>query len=148
MKDIGAILQAFAALHGLATAAPAITPDDFTGWFEAASRGRLLIPEPVRRRTPEEVLLHVLDPNREVAPDYLEYAVSLDDGGVLTGLVVAESAGGLTLRRPGGGEDTVLRSNIEAITGTGKSLMPEDLEARVSPQEMADLIAFILGVQQ
>jgi putative heme-binding domain-containing protein len=102
----------------------------------------------VQRRTPEEVLLHILDPNREVAPDYLEYAVALDDGRVLTGLVAAETAGSLTLRRAEGSEDTVLRSNIAAITGTGKSLMPEGLEARVSPPEMADLIAFILGVQQ
>ncbi len=102
----------------------------------------------VQRRTPEEVLLHVLDPNREVSPDYLEYTVELDDGRALTGLVVAESTGGLTLRRPGGEEDTVLRSNIEAVTGTGKSLMPEGLESRIKPQEMADLIAFILGLQQ
>jgi putative membrane-bound dehydrogenase-like protein len=102
----------------------------------------------VQRRTPEELLLHIIDPNREVAPDYLEYAVSLDDGRILTGLVVAESAGSLTLRRPGGAEDTVLRTNIEAIAGTGKSLMPEGLEARVSPQDMADVIAFLRGVQQ
>ena len=102
----------------------------------------------VQRRTPEEILLHILDPNREVAPDYLEYAVAIDDGRVLTGLVAAETAASLTLRRAEGSEDTVLRANIEVITGTGKSLMPEGLEARVSPPEMADLIAFILGVQQ
>jgi putative heme-binding domain-containing protein len=102
----------------------------------------------VQRRTPEEVLLHILDPNREVAPDYLEYAVELDDGRVLTGLVAAETAASLTLRRAEGLEETVLRANIEAITSTGKSLMPEGLEARISPAEMADLIAFLLGVQQ
>lgn len=102
----------------------------------------------VQRRTPEEVLLHILDPNREVAPDYLEYVVSLDDGRVVSGLVAAESAASLSLRRAGGAEDTVLRANIEAITGTGKSLMPEGLETRITPQEMADLITFILGVQQ
>jgi putative heme-binding domain-containing protein len=102
----------------------------------------------VQRRTPEEVLLHILDPNREVAPDFMEYAVGLDDGRVLSGLVVAESAGSLTLRRAEGSEDTVLRSNIDSITATGRSLMPEGLEERVSPPEMADLIAFILGIQQ
>jgi putative heme-binding domain-containing protein len=102
----------------------------------------------VQRRTPDELLLHIIDPNREVAPDYLEYAVSLDDGRILSGLIVAESAASLTLRRPGGAEDTVLRTNIEAIAGTGKSLMPEGLEARVSAQEMADVIAFLRGVQE
>ena len=102
----------------------------------------------VQRRTPEELLLHIIDPNREVAPDYFEYTVSLDDGRVLTGLIVAESPGSLTLRRPGGAEDTVLRTNIDAIAGTGKSLMPEGLETRVTPQEMADVIAFLRGVQE
>jgi putative heme-binding domain-containing protein len=102
----------------------------------------------VQRRTPNEVLLHILDPNREVAPEYLEYAVSLEDGRVASGLVVAETAVSLSLRRAGGVEDTVLRANIEAITGTRKSLMSEGLEARITPQEMADLITFILGVQQ
>jgi putative heme-binding domain-containing protein len=112
-------------------------------------RGRAVGPNlaSVQRRTPEELLLHILDPNREVAPDYLEYAVALDDGRVLTGLIAAESTGSLTLRRPGGGEETVLRANVEAVTGTGKSLMPEGLENRITPQEMADLIAYILRVQ-
>ena len=121
-----------------------------TNCHKLGERGHAVGPNlaSVQRRTPEEVLLHVLDPNREVSPDYLEYAVQMDDGRALTGLVVAESAGGLTLRRPGGEEDTVLRSNIEAVTGTGKSLMPEGLETRISPQEMADLIAFILEIQQ
>ena len=42
----------------------------------------------------------------------------------------------------------MLRTNIDDIAGTGKSLMPEGLEDRISPQEMADLIAFLLGVQE
>ena len=52
------------------------------------------------------------------------------------------------LQRGEGAEDTVLRANIEAITASGKSLMPEGLEARITPQEMTDLIAFILEVQR
>ncbi|WP_337174017.1 PVC-type heme-binding CxxCH protein [Paludisphaera sp.] len=102
----------------------------------------------VQRRTPDEVLLHIVDPNREVAPEFLEYTVAMDDGRVLSGMVAEESSSALTLRRSGGEEDTVPRSGVEAIVGTGKSLMPEGLEERIDPGEMADLIAFILGVQQ
>ena len=36
-----------------------------------------------------------------------------------------------------------LRAEIEAIKSTGKSLMPVGLERTISPQQMADLIAFI-----
>jgi putative heme-binding domain-containing protein len=97
----------------------------------------------VKHRSPEEILTHVLDPNREVSPDGTEYAVTLSDGRVLTGLLAADSEAGLTLRRAQGVEETVPRSQIEEVSGTGRSLMPEGLERTVSPQDMADLIAFL-----
>jgi putative membrane-bound dehydrogenase-like protein len=102
----------------------------------------------VQRRTPDEILIHILDPNREVAPDYLEYTIALKDGRIVTGLIAAETATGLTLRRAEAAEETVLRSEIEEITSTGKSLMPEGLEAKISVPEMADLLAFLLEIQK
>ncbi|MBX6311404.1 MAG: c-type cytochrome [Isosphaeraceae bacterium] len=102
----------------------------------------------IRRRTPDEILIHVLDPNREVAPEFLEYAITLQDGRTTTGLIASETATGLTLKRAEGASETLLRGDIEQIASTGKSLMPEGLETRISPQEMADLIAFLLELQQ
>jgi putative membrane-bound dehydrogenase-like protein len=102
----------------------------------------------VQHRTAEELLLHILDPNREVAPDYMEYTAALGDGRVLTGLLASESAGSLTLLRAEGFEETVLRSQVEGLASTGKSLMPEGLETRITTQEMADLIAFLLVLPQ
>jgi putative heme-binding domain-containing protein len=102
----------------------------------------------VQRRTAEEILIHILDPNREVAPDFVEYTVALKDGRILSGIVEAETAAGLTLKRAGGEMDTVLRRDIEAITSTGRSLMPEGLEQRISPEEMADLLTFLLEIQK
>jgi putative membrane-bound dehydrogenase-like protein len=102
----------------------------------------------VQRRTSEEVLMHILDPNREVGPDYVEYAVALNDGRVVTGLIATETATSVTLRRALGAEETVLRQNINEITSTGKSLMPEGLEKQISPQEMSDLLAFVLELQR
>jgi hypothetical protein len=37
-----------------------------------------------------------------------------------------------------------LRANILQLRSQGKSLMPEGLEAGLGPQEMADLLEFIL----
>jgi putative membrane-bound dehydrogenase-like protein len=102
----------------------------------------------VQRRTSDEILIHILDPNREVAPDFLEYTIALKDGRIVTGLIAAETATGLTLRRAEAAEETVLRSEIEEITSTGKSLMPEGLEAKISVPEMADLLAFLLEIQK
>jgi putative heme-binding domain-containing protein len=99
--------------------------------------------ETVQHRSPQEILIHVLDPNREISPQFLDYAVRLTDGRVLTGMIAAENEAGLTLRRGQRQEDQVLRSEIESLHSSGKSLMPEGLEQKISPQEMADLLAYL-----
>jgi putative heme-binding domain-containing protein len=101
----------------------------------------------MRRKTPEEILVSILDPNREVSPEFIEYLVALDDGRVVTGLVASETPGGLALRGREGAEQTVLRRNIAEIAATGKSLMPEGLENTITPPEMTDLISFLLKIQ-
>lgn len=98
----------------------------------------------IRNRTPAEVLANVLEPNREVAPNFQEYVVALDDGRTVTGIISDETAGSVTLRRAEGVAETVLRQNIDEISGTGRSLMPEGFEKKITPREMADLIAFLL----
>lgn len=98
----------------------------------------------IKHRTPEEILTHVLDPNREVPPSFLEYVVAVDDGRILTGVIAEETATSITLRRPQGEQETILRQNIEELSNTGHSLMPEGLEQKVNLQEMADLLAFLL----
>jgi putative heme-binding domain-containing protein len=120
------------------------------GCHKLGARGHAVGPNlaSVQRRTPDELLLHVLNPNREVSPEYVEYTVSLDDGRIVSGLIAAETAASLTLVRAEGAEETILRSHIDAISSTGKSLMPEGLETRIKPQEMADLIAFLLVLPQ
>ena len=101
--------------------------------------------ETVQNRTADELLVHILDPNREVSPNYIEYAVALTDGRVATGVIADETATSITLRRPEGAQETILRREIDEIASTGRSLMPEGLEQRIDPQEMADLLAFLLG---
>ncbi len=50
----------------------------------------------------------------------------------------------MTLRRAEGAEDTILRSQVDELTSTGKSLMPEDFASRLSASEAADLVAHLL----
>jgi putative membrane-bound dehydrogenase-like protein len=101
----------------------------------------------LRRKTPDEILENILDPNREVSPEFVEYSIALDDGRVVTGLVVSDTPGSLILRGRDASEQTILRRNIAEIAGTGKSLMPEGLEQSLTPAEMRDLIAFLLQIQ-
>lgn len=101
----------------------------------------------IRNRTPQALLEAILDPNREVQPSYVNYVVTDDAGRTVSGLIVAETANSITLARDKGASDTLQKSNIEEITSTGKSLMPEGLERTVDPQGLADLLAFLKQVQ-
>ncbi|QDT53263.1 Cytochrome c [Caulifigura coniformis] len=99
----------------------------------------------IRHRTPAEVLMHILDPNREVGPNFVNYVVSIDDGRIATGIIESETATSVVLKRAEGVTETLLRANIEAMSNSGQSLMPEGLEKKLSQQDMADLLVFLLG---
>lgn len=98
----------------------------------------------IRQWNPEQILINILDPNREVAPNFIGYTVETKDGRTLDGIIADENAASLTLKRADGVTETVLRSDIARISGSGLSLMPEGLEATMSVEQMADLIAFLL----
>jgi putative heme-binding domain-containing protein len=99
----------------------------------------------VHQWSPEQILVNVLDPNREVAPNYIQYVFELKDGQTVVGLISDETPTSITLRRADNGQQTLLRQNISTMTSLGISLMPEGLEQAVSVQQMADLIALITG---
>lgn len=92
---------------------------------------------------PEQILTNVLDPNREVSPNFALYIIETKDGRTLTGLIASETGGSLTLKHADGGQEEVLRGDIKSLTSTGTSLMPEGLEAVITPAQMADLIAYL-----
>jgi len=97
----------------------------------------------IRAWGPEQILINTLDPNREVVPSFLAYTVETKDGRSVFGMIAEENAASVTLKRPDGIAETLLRRDIATITGSGLSLMPDGLEAIVTPEGMADLIAFL-----
>jgi putative membrane-bound dehydrogenase-like protein len=99
----------------------------------------------VRHRTASELLTQILDPNREVGPNYMQFAVALHDGQVLAGMIAAESPVSLTLKQAENKQQIIQREQIAEIKATGLSLMPEGFEKKLSPQDFADLIAFLRG---
>ena len=97
----------------------------------------------VANKSLADLLIAILDPNREAQPNFATYVVETQDGKVLNGLLVGDTATSVTLRRAEAKEDVVLRSNIETIVSNGKSLMPEGFEKDVTPAALADLLAYL-----
>lgn len=96
-----------------------------------------------RNRSRDALLYDILDPNRRIDPQFGEYVVVTVDGQVLHGLLVSESADEIVLRQPEAKQHSLLRSEIEELRSTEKSLMPEGVEKDISVQQMADLLEFL-----
>lgn len=89
------------------------------------------------------LLTSILDPNAAVEAKYRAYVVATLDGKVYSGLIAEETATSLKLIRPDGKQELILRADIEEISNTGRSFMPEGLEKDLTPQDLSDLLAFL-----
>jgi putative heme-binding domain-containing protein len=94
-------------------------------------------------KSPQGLLIAILDPNRAVEARYVNYLATTADGDTHTGLLAAESATSITLLGPDAQQQTLRRQDLTDLRSSNTSLMPEGLEANLKPQDLADLIAFI-----
>ena len=95
------------------------------------------------QRTREALLVDILDPNAAIDSNYVSYTITTKRGKLLTGLIAAESASSLTLKRAENQTEVVLRQDIEQIESSGVSLMPVDMEKTITIEDMADLLNFL-----
>ncbi len=99
----------------------------------------------IRNQPKETILLHILIPDREITSGFAAYSVLTKDGRSLSGLVASETPTSITLRQPLGKEEVLLKQDIEELSASSTSLMPQGLEKTISRQEFADLLAYLKG---
>jgi putative heme-binding domain-containing protein len=97
----------------------------------------------IASRPREALLSDILDPSQEVAPDFVNYLLRTDQGQVLVGLLAAETAASVSIRRPGGVEDVIPQGDVQELRATRNSLMPDGFERVLSPSDVADLLTFL-----
>jgi putative membrane-bound dehydrogenase-like protein len=88
-------------------------------------------------------LKNILDPNAVIEATGAGAIFEMKDGRTLAGIVKAETANGFTLAAPGGATEVLARTEVKSRKPAPVSLMPDGLEAAMTPQDMADLIAFL-----
>ncbi len=95
-------------------------------------------------RGADAILQNVIEPNREVNPQYVNYSVLTNDDRIVTGMISNESETSVTLLKGENVSETVARTDIAEMRSSKLSLMPEGLEGQIDQQGMSDLIAYIL----
>jgi putative heme-binding domain-containing protein len=91
----------------------------------------------------EKVLGNILEPSREITAGYPLGVVETTGKEILNGVIASESTAGVVLRLAGGADRFVRRSDITKVERPARSLMPDGIEAGLTPQEMADLLEFL-----
>jgi putative heme-binding domain-containing protein len=91
----------------------------------------------------EQLISNVFDPNLVIGPAYHATTIATADGRVLTGLLVEEGDEEVVIRLQGGQQEVIPVGQVDERKTAEISLMPEDVEKQLRPQEIADLFAFL-----
>ncbi len=95
--------------------------------------------------TRERLLQSIVDPSREIAPQFTTWTIQANDGTVKTGVYVGEEVDGTVRYADAEGKIFKLHPrDVEDRKASDKSIMPEGLPATLTPQELRDLLAFLL----
>ena len=98
-----------------------------------------------KQRTREHILESLLEPSKLVEPAFQMHLVRTADGQSLSGLLVKRDATGVTLRDAQNKLTTVGKDDVEKLSVAAESLMPAGLLADLTAQEVADLLAYLVG---
>jgi putative membrane-bound dehydrogenase-like protein len=99
----------------------------------------------IRNQPKENILFHIVVPDAEIAPAFAPYLVETRDGRTWAGLLASETPTSVTVRMPLGQEEVILRRDVSKIEAMPNSLMPAGLDAAMSSQDLADLLAYLRG---
>src|SRR5262249_4347900 len=75
-----------------------------------------------------DIVIDILDPNRSVEGNYRRFTVELKNGTVLQGLLSSETKTAVELIDAEAKKHVLLREDIDTITASQQSLMPEGFE--------------------
>ena len=91
----------------------------------------------------DQLLSNVFDPSLVIGPGYQATTIATTEGRVLTGLLAEAGHERVVLKIQGGKIETIPRGQIDEMKTSTLSLMPEEIEKQFTPQEIADLFAFL-----
>ncbi|MBI5396360.1 MAG: HEAT repeat domain-containing protein [Verrucomicrobia bacterium] len=96
----------------------------------------------------QRLIQSILEPSREIAPQFEQHVVETKDGQTYTGVWLnAYLDGSLLLSVPGMGQVRIPGPEIVSHRTSELSLMPEGLENGMTVQDFRDLLAFLLSLK-
>ena len=101
-----------------------------------------------KRYNPTELVESILKPSVKIAQGYESYGFAMNDGRVFTGFVVGEGPSTVQIRESSGALRELKRSDIEERRRHEPSAMPDGIAASLTPEQLADLVAYLQSLTQ
>jgi putative membrane-bound dehydrogenase-like protein len=95
------------------------------------------------RKKTDELLATIVSPSAMIRKEYANFLVHASDGRILSGLLVEQSAGSITLLGAKNERTVIARDQVESLEESPTSLMPDNLLTPLRPQELRDLFSYL-----
>ncbi len=99
------------------------------------------------RRAPEYIMESILEPSKDIDPQYESVQVLTAAGKVIVGLRVNESNFSIQIREETGRFHSFLKRDLEAVTVLKKSLMPDNFAQQLTVKELHDIFAYLMTLE-
>ncbi|MCC6420151.1 MAG: c-type cytochrome [Gemmataceae bacterium] len=96
----------------------------------------------------EAVLEAILYPSAAISHNYETWVVETKAGAVETGLLASDAADAVALKGADGILRTFKRAEVDQMRKTPVSLMPADLHKALTPQDLADVVDYLLTLRE
>ncbi len=91
----------------------------------------------------EAMFVSILDPSAGISHNYESYSLILDNGTVLSGVLVSQTDDSVTIKTAEAVVQTFPRREIELFKQQSISLMPADLQKNLTAQELVDVVEYL-----
>jgi putative membrane-bound dehydrogenase-like protein len=103
----------------------------------------------IGRKYERKALLEtIMNPSLGIAPEYVPYVVETEQGKVYAGFLHEQNDERIVLKSVDGSTVQIPRNQIVELVKQEKSLMPELVLKDVTPQDAADLLAYLVSLQE
>jgi len=99
------------------------------------------------RRSPEFIMESILQPSKDIDPQYEAVQVVTKKGVTIIGLRVNESNFSIQLREENGRFHSFDKGDLDEVNVLKKSLMPENIAEQLTVKELHDLFAFLMTLE-
>jgi len=94
-------------------------------------------------RNGRDLLEAVVFPSASIVRGFEPLVAATEDGRLVTGLLVHDTTDTVVLRQADGSDVPLAKRSLEELRPSATSIMPQGLETTLTPEELADLLAYL-----